>query len=279
MIPTFNGAAHLGEQLEALTRQRRAPQFEVVVADNGSTDQTRAVAETFGDRLHLRIVDASAQRGQTFARNTGAATSSAQSLLFLDQDDVVADDYVAQMHRALEQHQFVAARMETDRLNAGWIARARDIAQTKGLGVEPAPWAYGCSLGIRRSTFEQVGGFDPELRQAGEDVDLCWRLASAGVDLVFVPEAVLHYRFPTTKRAFFRQGRTYGRAAIAVDRRHESRAQSPSAFSWLRSFAGAVRLALFARDQGSRARGLFLLGRRLGVLEGVTRRRLGRAPY
>jgi hypothetical protein len=141
------------------------------------------------------------------------------------------------------------------------------------------PWAYGCTLGIRRDAFARVGGFDPEILQAGEDVDLCWRLHDAGCELHFVPEAVVHYRFPTTMRALYRQGRTYGAAAIAVDRRHDVPVHQASPLAWLRPTLGALRLIALGGSRGRRARGVFLLGRRMGLLEGNARRRLGLSAY
>src|SRR3954451_7038513 len=73
IIPCYNSAATLAAQLSALAGQKTTYCWEVVVADNGSTDNTRAAATVFGDRIpHLHVVDASARRGAAHARNTGA---------------------------------------------------------------------------------------------------------------------------------------------------------------------------------------------------------------
>jgi GT2 family glycosyltransferase len=68
---------------------------------------------------------------------------------------------------------------------------------------------YGSTLGLRRSTFESIGGFDEALAIAGgEDIDFCWRAQMQGATLAFVPEEVLLCRFPSTYAALFRQAAT-----------------------------------------------------------------------
>ena len=208
VIPVFNGAEYLNRQLRSLADERLsgAVAFEVIVADNGSTDGSVGVAKAWGDRLDLRVIEASERRGQAHARNRGAAAAKTDLLLFLDQDDEVARGYIGHMHTALEHAPFVAARMDPRPLNAGWRLHSRDLAQEHGLaGIPGSPaWAYGCSLGIRRAEFDRLGGFGEALpTRAGEDIDLCWRAAAIGIDLEFVPEAVLHYRFPSTIRGLY----------------------------------------------------------------------------
>jgi GT2 family glycosyltransferase len=273
VIPTWNGEAHLAEQLESLAVQGSETSFEVVIADNGSTDRTLEIARSFDGRLDLHVVDAAARRGQTFARNTGVRAARAERILFLDQDDATAPGYIDAMVRALARGELVAAGIDTRSLNAGWRADVRTLAQTDELPQDMLPWAYGCTLGVTRRAFELVGGFDTSLRVSGEDIDLCWRLHAAGVPLSFVPEAVLRYRFPDTNARLFAQGRRYGRGQAAVNRKHRSLVRHRLTFvAWCRRTLGALRLALLPRAPGDRGRGLFLLGRRLGMLEGGFRR-------
>src|SRR5437868_4320436 len=78
-------------------------------------------------------------------------------LLFLDQDDEVGPGYVSAMVSALGGAELVAARMDDHKLNDGWRRQGRTLPQTTGLPSDPVPWAYGCTLGMRRSTFERLG--------------------------------------------------------------------------------------------------------------------------
>ena len=160
VIPVFNGSRHLAAQLDSLVFERNGsntPPFEVLIVDNGSSDDSTAVAAAFSDRLVIQLLDASDLRGQAHARNFGAAAAKAERILFLDQDDVVAPGYIAAMHRALDTEVLVAARMDRSFLNHGWRREVRELAQETGLGnngKRHGSWAYGCTIGTRRVTFE-----------------------------------------------------------------------------------------------------------------------------
>jgi GT2 family glycosyltransferase len=275
VIPVLNGSRWLAQQLEALRTDSAQP-FETVIADNGSTDDSVAMARAFAHDMMLIVVDASRWKGQAHARNVGARTATGEYLLFLDQDDEVGPGYVSAMTAALDRAEFVAARMEDHKLNHGWRRQARTLPQTEHLPTDPVPWAYGCTLGVRRTTFERLGGFAEDLpARAGEDVDFCWTAYDQGVALTFVPEAIVHYRYPATLRGFFRQGLTYGYAGVMVEARHGTTAR-PTPWSEIRSFAGPVRLVAIGPSKGARASGLFVLGRRIGRVRAL--RRLPRCP-
>lgn len=273
VIATFNGLPYVHRQLDALVSSPTTSAFEIVVADNGSTDGTRAQIEARGDDV-VRVVDASARQGRCFARNQGASAALGNLLLFLDQDDVAAPGYVDAMVGALAESSIVAARMDGTLLNNGWLAAARGVPQSEGLPPpSPLPWAYACTLGIRRDAFTSVRGFDEEMNDGSEDLDLCWRLHAAGHDLIFVPDAVLHYRFPRTKRALFAQGRRYGRARVTLGLKHpDVITERADLVSWFRLTAGSSR-RLLARDPGVRGRGAGMLGRCVGLAEGTIRYR------
>src|SRR5437764_14714569 len=97
VMPLLNGERFLGEQLAALSAQEVEGGFEVLVCDNGSTDGSVSLAGSFADRLDLRVIDASARRGPTYARNMGAALAVAPSLVFLDHDDAAMPGYLEAM--------------------------------------------------------------------------------------------------------------------------------------------------------------------------------------
>src|SRR6476469_9044416 len=107
VIPTFNAASMLDEQLAALAAQDGDVDFEVIVADNGSTDDLPGVVERWSDTLDVRTVDASARRGPSAARNIGATASTAPLLLFCDADDIATSNWVSSLAAALKEHPFV----------------------------------------------------------------------------------------------------------------------------------------------------------------------------
>lgn len=239
VIPCYNSAATLGDQLTALAAQRTRYSWEVLIADNGSRDDTVGVAAAFRDRIPvLRIVDASTRRGAAHARNTGARAASGAALLFCDADDVMGEGYLESMGAALERHPFVACRYDFRRLNASWLAAARGgvgDGQEQGLAggyCHPTlPYAGAGGLGIVRSIHDAVNGFDMTLRAlAGqEDTDYCIRVQLAGTPLVFVPDAVMHVRFRDTVAGVFTQAWAWAESGAHVQRRYAPEA-TPASF-------------------------------------------------
>lgn len=223
VLPVRNGASTIGAQLEALAGQVTDEAWELVVADNGSTDATVRVVEAWSDRLpDLRVVDASSRRGPAHARNVGVHAAVADRILLCDADDVVSPQWVGELGGAVGDAALVAGPLERARLNA-------DRPHQWGAAVNPTPGVRTAhhflpaaptnNLGFQRRVFDEVGGFDPGL-QRGEDTDFCWRAIRAGAVLTFVPTAIVHVRLRSGRRAAWRQGVGDGRSAPALYRRY-----------------------------------------------------------
>ncbi len=273
VIPARNAASTIDQQLRALSTQVHAGHVEVIVADNGSDDATRSVAESFRDRLDLRVIDASARPGAAHARNAGARVARGRYLAFVDADDEIAPGYVAAVERALDEHPFVACRYDTESLNPPAVAHVLGHAQRDGLMTydDPPylPHAGGGGLAIRREHHEAIGGFD-ESYPALEDTDYCWRLQLAGVPLVFVNDAVVRIRLKAGAAALFRQGVHFGRYNVRIYRRYRDRGMPylgplPGLLRWIKLL---LRLPLAPWRPGDRARWLWQLGWRCGRLRG-----------
>jgi glycosyltransferase involved in cell wall biosynthesis len=224
VVACKNAADTLAVQLEALANQRTDIDWEVLLCDNGSVDGTLAVAEQYLGRVPgLRVVPAAERRGPAYARNVGAAQSTARWLAFVDADDEVAADWLPAMIAGLRRHDLVAGRFEARRLNPASVLRSRHLDQDTRLQYSPfglpLPHAGGGNLGISRAAFDEVGGFDDQLRCL-EDTDFCWRTQLAGHPLVFWPDAVVHVRLRSSARGRWTQGKTYGSAAAVLDARY-----------------------------------------------------------
>jgi cellulose synthase/poly-beta-1,6-N-acetylglucosamine synthase-like glycosyltransferase len=227
VIACLNAEATIGVQLESLSRQvpplPGTVGWEVLVCDNGSSDRTLDVVDRYRGRLPLRVVDASQQRGAGPARNAGARAATGSWLAFCDADDEVGPGWVDAMAGALARHRFVAGRFDSARLNGPRALRSRPVDQTAGLQLSSPlvglPHAGAGNMGIHRDVFLGLGGFDPDV-PCLEDTDLSWRAQRAGVELVYVPEAVVHVRLRSTLRGMYAQGLAYGAAHAQLERRH-----------------------------------------------------------
>ncbi|HEX2699961.1 MAG TPA: glycosyltransferase [Acidimicrobiales bacterium] len=224
VIPVLNGAATIGEQLEALREQAPGVDCEVVVADNGSTDDTRAVVARFTDALPgLRVVDASARKGPAAARNIGAEAASGDVLAFCDADDVVAPGWLAAVEKATEEHDFMAGSLDFHffRPPVPGAERSSNWAPTVG-NFRWLKYGLGANMAVSRRAFNEVGGFSEEMK-TGEDIDLSWRLQLAGHPLYHEPEAVVYKRPRPSSRHKARQHFIYGQYDVVLYKRLRSR--------------------------------------------------------
>jgi cellulose synthase/poly-beta-1,6-N-acetylglucosamine synthase-like glycosyltransferase len=229
LIPCYNAEATLGETLEALVTQRWDEPWEIVLADNGSTDGSAALFRSVAAAnpgIPMRVVDASAQRGQPFALNVAMAAAQAPAFAFCDADDVPGEGWVAAMGRALAEHPLVACRFDFDRLNRGWVRAYRGQMQEEGL--DPLPFlpglvhAGGGSLGFHRSVIDRIGGFDTDFIYL-LDTEFCVRAQLAGYTIHFVPEAVMHIRSRQSLPSIFRQSFNWGLYEMKLVARHRDR--------------------------------------------------------
>jgi glycosyltransferase involved in cell wall biosynthesis len=263
-------------QLDALVRQDWIDPLEIVVADNGSTDSTRDIALSYVGRLPLKVVDASETRGRAHALNIGIANTSGEMILFLDGDDIVDQAYVSTMVAVLERHPVVAGRLEVCELN-DW-RRNTDPDGTQSAGISGGmmgwlPFAFGASLGIRRSVIAEVGPFDGTVPR-NEDVEFCYRLQLHGHSITFVPIAVVHYRLRSSAKAVFRQSRESGRGVVRLYTLYRlagmpRRGPKSVARFWL----GGIRQCCRTRTRADLLLAARIVGLRLGLLEGSIRYR------
>lgn len=276
VIPCLNEEKTLGHQLAALALQETDFPWEVVIADNGSTDRTVEVARSFSDRLTSLTVIHETRRGRHHACNAGAAAARGELLVFVDGDDEVLPGFLQGMAEALQQHSAAAARIEHKHLQEEGAARGGyGEVQACGLQLGPGflPFATGACLGVRRDAFEDVGGFDS--MPFCEDADLSWKLQLAGYRIAFVPEAVLHYRQRTNLRRMYRQHRNYGEGHTLLYRKYARLGMAPRGWRAVMGEWGAiVRGVLRARSSDERARLVRRLGRAVGRLRGSVKHRV-----
>jgi glycosyltransferase involved in cell wall biosynthesis len=220
IVPVYNGGSLFRELLSALANQVDAPAFEVVLADNGSTDESQSIASGFQDRLNIRWVHASDGKGPAYARHVGVLNTSADRLLFLDQDDVPNVSYVYAMSRALEHSVYVYAQVDVERLNPEWQWRRQK--RYNPIFVGGWPLLLGGTIGIRRDAYENSGGWgtNPWL----DDADFCYRVfLTLGSAPSLAAGALLHYRYRPDGKSVFRQMRRWGRMAARTNRKFRPR--------------------------------------------------------
>ncbi len=275
VIAARDAAPTLDEQLSALAAQVWDGTWEVVVVDNGSTDDTRDIVRRAAERWPaLRLVEATDGVGPAYARNVGARAAAGRSLAFCDADDVVAPGWVAAMGTALRHEELTCGPVDIVTLNPPWLAASRGTTGTRAAAVFEGrfPFASSCNLGIRRDRFLDANGFDEDLF-AGEDIDLSMRLFCSGVTLVFVPDALVRYRYRPTLRSTFERAVVYGRVRPLISERWRARRRDDAVARWrgVRNYAWLVRHAPLLGSRAGRARWLWVAGQLVGTLAGSRR--------
>lgn len=197
VVPTRDRASYLRVCLASLAAQQLAEPFEVVVVDDGSTDDTPAVAE----RAAADLVSLRGGRGPNAARNAGVARARASLVAFVDDDVEAPPGWLAAVLEGTRRHP------EADAF--GGPIRARiEGPSPRSCGREPPPITtldlgsedhetervWGANMAVRRSAFERIGGFDDGLPQFGEEEEWLIRLRAAGGRVMYLGAAGLDHR-------------------------------------------------------------------------------------
>lgn len=191
-VATRNRAQLLPRLVSALERQSLDPnRFEVVFADDASTDATVEILEALKRRssVRIRIVKSDARGGPASARNRAWRSALAPLVAFTDDDCVPTPGWLAAHVISLARVDISQGKVVPDPAR---MAAAGPL--DRWIGVEDENGLYEtCNISYRKAWLEHVGGFDPSFRRAGEDADLAWRAKDAGATSTFTPEALVHH--------------------------------------------------------------------------------------
>jgi glycosyltransferase involved in cell wall biosynthesis len=279
IIPAFNAESTISDQLEALLRQDWDQRWEIIVADNGSTDATRDIVSRYRvNHENVRLVDASQKRGPSFARNVGVQFAQGEFLAFCDADDEVDPNWVREIAEAIEKHHFVASRMDAHPKSDPQAAELKKHRQTKGLirytYVPYLSHAGASGLGIRKQLHEEVGGFDESFVYC-EDCDYCWKVQLVGYPLHFAPEALIHVRHRETVSGQFRQGRNWGEYSVLLIKKYVPQGMpKPRLKDGLRRWKSVIKMIPRTGNPLQRQKFIWDFGYRVGHLIGTIRYRI-----
>jgi glycosyltransferase involved in cell wall biosynthesis len=205
IIPALNEEKMIGRCLESLA-ESRYPQdrFEVILVDNGSTDHTLEITQSFSARLRLTILQ---RPGVNISglRNLGAAKAKGEVLAFLDADCSIPANWIENsvLHLASDHAGVIGGDYEIPK-DSSWVARVwfEVGSPTKDGEVTFVPSG---NMLMKSSTFMQIGGFNETIKTS-EDCELCFRAREAGFPVRLIREiAVTHWTTPQTLREFYRK--------------------------------------------------------------------------
>ena len=218
VVCTYNGARTIRDCFESLERLAY-PDYEVIVVDDGSTDATAGIARQY----HCRLIQTE-NRGLASARNTGLREASGEIVAYIDDDAYPDPHWLTYLAAAFLTTSHAAVGGPNlappgDGLIAECVARAPGGPVHVLLSDCQAEHIPGCNMAFRKARLEAIGGFDPQFRTAGDDVDVCWCLQERGWTLGFSAAAMVWHHRRNSVRTYWKQQIGYGRAEAMLERK------------------------------------------------------------
>lgn len=240
VVATHNRAPLLARLFAGLEAQVGVSDFDVVIVDDASTDDTWPVLNALADHSTLDLTCERLPRnaGPATARNLGWQATTAPVVAFTDDDCVPTPGWLASLVKSASEADVVQGRTLPDpsqQQNLGPFSRTLDVSHEDG-------YYQTCNIAYRREVLERLGGFHEEFRfPAGEDTDLAWRAKEAGATTTFDAAAVVHHDI---RRSDFwvaiKDSWRWQSAALAVRRHPRLREAFVSRYVWRESHRVAI---------------------------------------
>lgn len=213
IILNWNGAKMLDKYLPSVMQYSQLPDTEIVVADNGSTDDSLSVAKRFG----CRVIELERNYGFAEGYNMAIAQINSEYVILLNSDVEVTPGWIEPMIDYMDAHQQVAAvqpkvlswqhksQFEYAGAAGGYLdklcypycrGRILDYVEHDHGQYDTITdvfWTTGACLCTRAHIYKELGGLDSDFFAHMEEIDLCWRMNSRGWRLVCVPQSVIYH--------------------------------------------------------------------------------------
>jgi glycosyltransferase involved in cell wall biosynthesis len=232
VICAYNASSTLDECLRHVCALEY-PDIELIVVDDGSTDDTAGIAARHPTARLVTIEHG----GLSVARNAGWVAATGELVAYLDSDAYPSPEWLWYLALAFDDARVGGAGGPNlppvdDPPGAAQVAQAPGGPVHVLLTDDRAEHVPGCNMAFWRDVLEEVGGFDPVYTSAGDDVDLCWKVLDRGWEIGFHPAALVWHHRRAGMRPYLRQQRGYGRSEALVEARHPDRFNSAGAARW-----------------------------------------------
>jgi len=245
-VAALNAAPTLPRLLDSLLAQQYPRDYlDIVIADNGSTDETAEIARRYAERGPVRLVAATHRRGPAVARNAIVESATGEIIAFTDADCVAHERWLAEIAGGFDDPAVgcvAGAILPAESRTAAerFYAQRNVLSQDFVLAHPFLPYAQTANAAFRREVFERIGLFD-EVMITCEDADLLWRMQlETDLRLCYRPEALIWHRHRSTERALLKQTIGWGLGQALVYRKYRRRmARDP----WRRLLVDYRRIA------------------------------------
>lgn len=213
IIPALNEEKYINQCLEAIMKMDTVNMdLEIVVVDNGSTDKTIEICESYGARVLI-------EREGTIAslRNYGAINSKGDLISFLDADCIVSKDWLSKaLEYIRDKERIVIGFRLSIPENSNWVAKCWDLLFTKRNTTIEVDWVPSGNMIMKREAFVSINGFDETL-ESNEDYDFCFRIRNQGYKIISCSDtSVTHLRPPQNLAKIFQKELWHGKEVLKV---------------------------------------------------------------
>lgn len=249
IIPTFNGASRIGNCLDSLVKQAAGRDVEIIVVDDGSTDNTAGVVSCYSS---VRLIT-QANAGPASARNRGALEARGQILLFTDDDCVPMSDWLEAMLGPFKELDVVGAkgtyRTHQKSLAARFVQIEYEDKYRLMAGLPSIDFIDTYSAGFRRDRFMDMTGYDTSFPVAcAEDIELSYRMSARGWKMKFVPAAIVYHTHPDTFLGYLKKKYKFAYWRVLAVRKNPSKgvkdSHTPQIMKLQLLFAPALLIAV-----------------------------------
>jgi glycosyltransferase involved in cell wall biosynthesis len=249
IIPTFNGASRIGNCLDSLVKQTTDRDIEILVVDDGSTDNTASLVRSYSS---VRLI-AQANGGPASARNRGALEATGKILLFTDDDCVPMPDWLDAMLEPFQDSDVVGAkgiyRTHQQSLAARFVQIEYEDKYRMMAGLPSIDFIDTYSAGFRRDRFLEMAGYDTSFPVAcAEDIELSYRMSARGWKMKFVPAAIVYHTHPDTFLRYLKKKYKFAFWRVLAVRKNPSKgvkdSHTPQVMKLQLLFAPALLLAV-----------------------------------
>ena len=233
IVCTYKGSATLVECLDSLLALEY-PSVELILVNDGADIRVEELARAYEAIRYLAVEHG----GLSSARNAGAAVARGEILVYTDDDCIAEPDWLKWIVKLFSEDPMIGAVGGPNIPPQAETATQARVAAAPGgpvhvlLSDTRAEHLPGCNFAVRKSVFDEVGGFNPVFRSAGDDVDFCWRVLAAGYELGFHPAAFVWHHRRFSYGAYFRQQVGYGRAEALLMPIHTERFRGAGGAIW-----------------------------------------------
>lgn len=231
VVCSFNGSHTIRDTLQGLSRLDY-PDYEVIIVNDGSSDNTPAIAREF----EVRLISTE-NRGLSNARNTGWQEATGEIVAYIDDDAYPDKDWLTYIAHTFLSTSFMGVGGPNIAPPGNGIFTNSMVHAPGGpvhvlVSDRVAEHIAGCNMAFRREALSAVGGFDSRFRSAGDDVDICWKIQEKGWKIGFNAAAVVwHYRRGSLK-TYLKQQRGYGQAEALLNQKWPQKYNAAGHIAW-----------------------------------------------